>query len=73
MSEILEMLRPVLGELMSILITLLIAWIKKRYDKKGIRSRIKDLLTSKSVPDDLIEEIVSKVDSTNTSNNGKHE
>lgn len=73
MNEIFEMLKPVLGELMSILITLLIAWIKKRYDKKGIRARIKDLLTSKSVPEDLIDEIVSKVDSTNTANNGRHE
>lgn len=61
--ELFEQLRPILGELLAVIITALIALIKKKSDVNKIDKRVKTFLKTQGTPQDKINDVSALINS----------
>ncbi len=61
--ELFEQLRPILGELLAVIITALIALIKKKSDVNKIDKRVKTFLKTQGTPQHKIDDVSALINS----------
>lgn len=62
MKELLESLIPILGELLSVLVVTIIAWLKRFADKKTIKKQLTKVLQRQGTPQAVITAALDIVD-----------
>lgn len=62
MKNWIDLLEPILGEVMAFLVALLIAWLKKRSDKATIKNKVAEFLSKRAVSSDVSEKVIKIID-----------
>lgn len=63
MIELLRLLEPFVGEIITGISSLLFAHLKKRHDKKIIKQCLREVLEEKKMDADTISDVVATIDS----------